>query len=56
MVVGYADITNLTRTSIGNANPAPQSIAVLMGTYLAFSLVISLILNIYNRSIQLRDR
>lgn len=56
VVVGYADITNLTRTSIGNANPAPQSIAVLMGTYLAFSLVISLILNMYNRSIQLRDR
>ena len=55
-VVGYADVTNLTRTSIGNANPAPQSIAVLMGVYLVFSLVISLLLNIYNRSVQLRER
>ncbi len=56
IVVGYADITNLTRTSIGNANPAPQSIAVLMGVYLVFSLVISLILNLYNRTVQLRER
>jgi general L-amino acid transport system permease protein len=55
-VVGYADVTNLTRTSIGNANPAPQSIAVLMGVYLVFSLVISLLLNIYNRTVQLRER
>ena len=55
-VVGYADVTNLTRTSIGNANPAPQSIAVLMGVYLTFSLVISLLLNIYNRRVQLRER
>ncbi len=55
-VVGYADITNLTRTSIGNANPAPQSIAVLMGVYLVFSLMISLLLNIYNRRVQLRER
>ena len=55
-VVGYADITNLTRTSIGNANPAPQSIAVLMGVYLVFSLTISLILNLYNRTVQLRER
>ena len=55
-VVGYADVTNLTRTSIGNANPAPQSIAVLMGVYLVFSLVISLLLNVYNRSVQLRER
>ena len=55
-VVGYADITNLTRTTIGNANPAPQSIAVLMGVYLVFSLTISLILNLYNRTVQLRER
>ena len=55
-VVGYADVTNLTRTSIGNANPAPQSIAVLMGVYLVFSLAISLLLNIYNRRVQLRER
>ncbi|MXY78284.1 MAG: ABC transporter permease subunit [Chloroflexi bacterium] len=55
-VVGYADVTNLTRTSIGNANPAPQSIAVLMGVYLVFSLTISLLLNIYNRTVQLQER
>jgi general L-amino acid transport system permease protein len=53
VAVAYAEITNLTLTSIGNGRPAPQSIVVLMGVYLAFSLTISFMLNVYNRRIQL---
>ena len=53
VAVAYAEITNLTLTSIGNGRPAPQSILVLMGVYLMFSLTISFLLNIYNRRIQL---
>ncbi len=56
VAVAYAEITALTQTSIGNGRPAPQSIAVLMGVYLAFSLSISFLLNIYNRRIQLVER
>jgi general L-amino acid transport system permease protein len=56
VAVAYAEITNLTISSIGNGRPAPQSILVLMGVYLVFSLTISLILNIYNRRIQRMDR
>jgi general L-amino acid transport system permease protein len=56
VAVAYAEITNLTTISIGNGRPAPQSILVLMGVYLMFSLSISLLLNIYNRHIQLSDR
>jgi general L-amino acid transport system permease protein len=56
VVVAYADITALTQTSIGNGQPAPQSILVLMGVYLTFSLTISFLLNIYNRRIQLVER
>lgn len=55
-VVAYAEITALTRSSIGNGRPAPQSIAILMLVYLTFSLGISAILNIYNRRIQLVER
>jgi general L-amino acid transport system permease protein len=54
--VAFAEITALTKTSIGNGRPAPQSIAVLMIVYLLFSLSISFVLNIYNRRIQLVER
>jgi len=56
IAVSYAEITLLTKTSIGNGRPAPQSIAVLMAVYLLFSLTISFILNLYNRRIQLVER
>jgi len=56
VAVSYAEITFLTRSSIGNGRPAPQSIAVLMGVYLVFSLTISFALNLYNRRLQLVER
>lgn len=56
IAVAYAEITALTLTSIGNGRPAPQSIVVLMGVYLTFSLGISFLLNIYNRRIQVVER
>ena len=54
--VGYAELTALTKTSIGNGRPAFQSILIMMSVYLAFSLIISLILNIVNRRLQLVTR
>lgn len=54
--VGYAEITALTKTSIGNGRPTVQSILILMAVYLSFSLLISLILNIVNRRMQLETR
>ena len=56
VAVAFAEITALTKTSIGNGRPAPQSIAVLMLVYLLFSLSISFVLNIYNRRVQLVER
>ena len=56
VVVAYAEVTNLTITSIGNGRPAPQSIVVLMGVYLMFSLTISAVLNVFNRRVQLVER
>lgn len=54
--VSYAEVTALTKTSIGNGRPAFQSIVILMAVYLTFSLIISLILNIVNRRLQLVSR
>jgi general L-amino acid transport system permease protein len=53
IAVGYADITRITFQAIGNGQPAPQLIAILMASYLLFSLVISLVVNLVNRRLQL---
>jgi general L-amino acid transport system permease protein len=54
--VAYAEITNLTASSIGNGRPAVPSIVILMAVYLSFSLIISFSLNLVNRRIQLVAR
>lgn len=56
VAVGYAELASLTQTSIGNGAPAPQSIILMMCGYLGLSLIISLIANVANRSLQLKDR
>ena len=56
VAVAYPDVTQLTRTAIGNDQPSPQMILILMGIYLSFSLTISLVLNIINRRFQLPGR
>lgn len=52
----YAEITALTKTSIGNGRPTFQSVVILAAVYLMFSLIVSLILNIVNRRLQIADR
>lgn len=56
VAIGYPDLTNLTKSLIGNGKPAPQSILILMAAYLAFSLIISLVVNVLNRRFQLAGR
>lgn len=56
ILVGYVELTRVTLTVIGNANPAPQSIAILALGYLVLSLVISAIANVVNRSLALEGR
>jgi general L-amino acid transport system permease protein len=56
IAIGYAEITRITFQTIGNGQPAPQMIAILMGLYLVFSLIISLIANVVNRRMQLVTR
>jgi general L-amino acid transport system permease protein len=56
IAIGYAEMTRITFQLIGNGQPAPQMIALLMGGYLIFSLIISLIVNVVNRRLQLVTR
>ena len=56
IAVGFAELTQVTLIVIGNGNPAPQSITILMLAYLFLSLVIALFTNIVNRRFQLVAR
>ncbi len=56
IAVGFAEVTLIAFQAIGNGQPAPQVVLLLMGSYLVFSLVISLLVNLYNRRLRLVTR
>jgi general L-amino acid transport system permease protein len=56
VAVAYAEAMYVTRTVIGNGNPAIQSVLVVMAMYLVVSLVISLVANVANRRLRLVER
>ncbi|MGH8911084.1 MAG: amino acid ABC transporter permease [Acidimicrobiia bacterium] len=53
IAVGFADYVAIAFQAIGNGQPAPQVILLVMAGYLFFSLLISLVVNILNRRLQL---
>ena len=53
IAVGYSEVTLIAFQAVGNGRPAPQMILILMGAYLLFSLVISAMVNLLNRRLQL---
>jgi len=54
--IGYPGIFFIGKTTINQAGRAVQIFVLIMAVYLSISLVTSLILNIYNRRIQLVER
>lgn len=56
IAVAYAELTALTKSSIGNGRPAVQSLAILISLYLVFSITISVVMNYLNARLQLEDR
>ncbi|WP_419929086.1 ABC transporter permease subunit [Candidatus Poriferisocius sp.] len=56
IVVAYPDLTLIVITAWGINFPAPQLLLIHMLVYLIINLLVSALLNIYNRSIQLRER
>jgi len=56
IAVGFADFVVIAFQAIGNGQPAPQLILLVMAGYLFFSLIISLVVNVLNRRLQLVTR
>ena len=56
IAIGFAEVTSVINNLFGQSQPAPQLILILMASYLAISLVLSLIGNLINRRLQLVGR
>lgn len=56
IAVGYTEFTLIAFQAIGNGQPAPQLILLVMLGYLVFSLVISALVNVLNRRLQFVTR
>jgi general L-amino acid transport system permease protein len=56
IAVGYADLFFVGRTMINQAGRPVPIFVMVMATYLLFSLTTSIVMNIYNRRIQLVER
>jgi len=56
IAVGFAEILRVANTAAGNGQPAPQLLVLVLLGYLTLSLVISVVVNIYNRRLQLVER
>jgi general L-amino acid transport system permease protein len=54
LAIAFPELLRVTRIAIGQGNPAPQLIGIMMLFYLSISLVLSLVMNIVNRRLALR--
>jgi general L-amino acid transport system permease protein len=56
VAIGYPDLVSIANTTMNQTGQAVEGIAMIMAVYLAISLVISLFMNVYNRSVALVER
>lgn len=54
--ISFFELTKVTSTSIGNRSPAVPAYLLLMAIYLVFSLLISFLVNLANRRLQITAR
>ena len=56
VAIGYPDLVSVANTSMNQTGQAIEAIAILMAVYLAISLLIALLMNIYNSRVRLVER
>ncbi len=56
VAIGYQDLVSVANTIMNQDGHAVEIVAIIMAVYLTFSLSISLIMNIYNSRMALRER
>jgi general L-amino acid transport system permease protein len=56
LAIGYADLFNISRTISEQTGQPVAVIVIVMATYLVISLLVSLLMNVYNRAVQIQER
>ncbi|MCU0887536.1 MAG: ABC transporter permease subunit [Rubritepida sp.] len=56
VVIGYPDLVSVSNTSINQTGQAVEVITIFMAVYLVISLFTSLLMNLYNRAVALKER
>jgi general L-amino acid transport system permease protein len=56
VAIGYPDLVSIAGTTISQTGQAVEGITMIMAVYLTISLIISALMNIYNRAFALVER
>jgi general L-amino acid transport system permease protein len=56
VIIGYPDLVSIANTTMNQTGQAVEGIAMIMLVYLVISLLISLFMNVYNRTVALVER
>jgi general L-amino acid transport system permease protein len=56
VAIGFPDVTSIGNTTINQTGQAVEGVAMIMFVYLTISLLISLLMNWYNRFVALAER
>jgi general L-amino acid transport system permease protein len=56
VAIGYPDLVSIANTTINQTGQAVEGITMIMAVYLTISLIISALMNIYNRAVALVER
>jgi general L-amino acid transport system permease protein len=56
IAIGYPDVYFVAYTSLNQTGKAVEIMLLIMLTYLTLSLTISLIMNLFNRTVQIQER
>jgi general L-amino acid transport system permease protein len=56
VAIGYPDLVSIANTTMNQTGQAVEGIAMIMAVYLTISLIISLFMNLYNRTVALVER
>ncbi len=56
VAIGYPDLFSVAGTTINQTGQAVEGIAMIMAVYLTISLIISALMNVYNRAVALVER
>lgn len=54
VAIGFPDLVSVANTAINQTGQAVEGVSIIMGTYLAISLILSLLMNWYNKRVALR--